>query len=259
MLSRVFIVALALSLTSGCVHPDKKKNVVAPPIRHVEAPFQQFTSKNFDWSSVRRIVLMLPANQTAYPRVQDELQANLAAELQRAGRFEIVVATRDDPGARAQDIFTSGQFNELEVLRVAREYQSDAVLFANVTQYHPYMPPRIGLSLLLVSPAEGVVIASIGGLWDAREANTSLQAQAAFKQTQNWPRSLLGNERVIESPDVFQRFVCQQIAGSLQPPGSGAGIAVGLSIPAETSTPINGAMQSGMEIPPVPPSSMEVP
>jgi len=44
---------------------------------------------NFDWSSIQRVVLMPLGNRSAYPHVAEELQSNLAAELQRAGRFEI--------------------------------------------------------------------------------------------------------------------------------------------------------------------------
>ena len=220
MRSCVCILALVLAIGWGCAH---KQTAVVPPL---PAPYQQFVAQNFDWSSVQRIVLMPLANQTAYPKVSDELQANLAAELQRAGRFDIVVATRDDPGARAQDVFRGGQFDELELLRVAREYQAQAVLFVNVTQYHPYAPPRVGMSLLLVSPAEGVAIASADGLWDARETTTALQAQTFYKQSLNWPQTLMGADRILESPDVYQRFVCQQVAASLNPQPTGETVVV---------------------------------
>ncbi len=246
MFPRVCVIALAFSLTSGCLHTKAS----LPAFTHVVAPYQRFVAQNFDWSSVQRVVVMPLGNQTAYPRVGQELQANLAAELQRAGRFDIVVATRDDPGARSQDVFRSGEFNEIELLRIAREYQAQAVLFANVTQYHPYAPPRIGVSLLLVSPAEGIVIASTDGLWDAREASTSAQAQVHFKQTQSWPQSLMGSERVLESPDVFQRFVCEQIAVSLYPAAAG---------PTNTVMPVVGAMSDLSDIPPLPPPSMSAP
>jgi hypothetical protein len=242
MVSRVVLLALLLGLAMGCVHPK----VAVPMVTHAVAPAQLFIAQNFDWSSVQRVVLMPLANQTAYPNVRSEIQTNLAAELQRAGRFDIVVATREDPEARAQDVFTTGQFNELELLRIAREYQAQAVLFVNVTQYHPYAPPRLGLSLLLVSPAEGIAIASTDGFWDARETATSAQMQAYFNQTQNWPRSLLSSDRVRESPDVFQRFVCEQVATSWYPP-SGGGL--------ETIVPVRAAMSQPDPLLPCPPAS----
>ena len=207
---RLWVGTLCLCL--GCAHSRSSDTVPAV------APFQQFIAPNLDWSTVQRVVLMPLANQSAFPRVAEELQTNLAAELQRAGRFDIVVATHDDPGARSHDVFARGQFDEIELLRIAREYQAQAVLFGTVTQYHPYSPPRVGLSLLMISPGEGIVIASSDGLWDGREAGTAAQAKNYYKQTLDWPQSVLGADRVLESPDVFQRFVCQQIAHTLTPP-----------------------------------------
>lgn len=252
MFTRAVMIALLVCPAAGCLRQKCK----VPVVNQVVAPYEQFVARNFDWSTVQRIVIMPLANQTPFPRVGDEMQSNLAAELQRAGRFEIVREANEDLGARAADVFASGRFNEIEVLRIAREHQADAVLFANVTQYHPYARPRVGLSMLLVSPAEGIAIASLSGLWDAREATTSIQAQAYFRQSQNWPRSLLGTDRVFESPDVFQRFVCQQIAGSFAPSPDGLG-AIGTMLPPQIVMPVDGTMQPGMELPPSPPPALE--
>ena len=249
----VGILCLALLIFGGCAR--KAAVVTAPPTAaSAPAPYQQFVARNFDWTSVQRVVLMPLANQTAYPKATEELQANLAAELQRTGRFDIVVATRDDPRARAQDVFRGGQFDELELLRVAREYQAQAVLFGNLTQYHPYAPPRVGLSLLMVSPAEGVAIAAADGLWDAREAITAAQAQTFYKQTLEWPKSLMGANRVLESPDVYQRFVCQQVAATLGPPalGTSASIQVQQAGGSIGSSPPVGLMPFMADPPPVP-------
>ena len=244
-----------LCLNLGCAH-DRP----APPI----APFQQFVSPNIDWSSVKRVVLMPLANQTAYPNVAAEMQRNLAAELQRAGRFDIAVATREDPGARALEIFAGGQFDEVELLRVAREYKAEAVLFGQVTQYHPYNPPRVGLSLLLISPAEGIVIASSDGLWDAREIGTAEQAKQHFKQSLNWPQSVVGADRVLESPDVFQRFVSFQVAQSLMPTAAPAVLpeVIGSQpfvLPASGEAPLNTIAPYSETPPPAPPAAPNFP
>ncbi len=235
MTRRICILAMAVGLGWGwgCAH-RKVPVAVETPI----APYQQFIAQNFDWSTVQRIVIMPLANQSAFPRAAEEMQANLAAEFQRAGRFEVVVATREDPGARARDVFSRGQFDEIELLRIAREYQAHAILFGNVTQYHPYSPPRVGLSLLLVSPAEGVAVASSDGVWDAREHTTSAQAVNYYRESLRWPQNLMGAERVLDSPDVYQRFVCQQVASSLSPPSSGV-VPAGGPIPAGFDVPWN--------------------
>ena len=217
---------LLLTLGIGCAH-DRSAETMA-----VTAPFQQYLDPRVDWSSVQRVVLMPMANHTAYPKIADEMQSNLAAELQRAGRFDIVVATQEDPGAKARDVFANGRFDEVELLRIARAHQAQAVLFGQVTQYHPYNPPRVGLSLLMIHPAEGIAIASAEGLWDARETETAAQAKQIYAQSLSWPQSVLNNDRVLESPDVFQRFVSHQIANSLMPQSLASGIAA----PIEAST-----------------------
>jgi hypothetical protein len=213
------LVGLQSGLQCGCIHKPVQMAAPADP-----APYQQFVARNFDWSTVKRVLVMPLANQTAFAHASTELQANLAAELQRAGRFDVVVATQEDAGARAREIFSKGTFDELELLRIAREYDAQAVLFGQVTQYHPYAPPRVGISLVMVSPAEGVAIASADGLWDAREMTTARQAHGYLQQRLSWRQGLLGVDRALESPDVYQRFVCQQIATSLHPPETTAGL-----------------------------------
>lgn len=210
---RLLFALFSLSLSGGCAH-DRPPDAMA-----AVAPFQQYLDPRTDWSAIQRVVLMPLANQTAYPKVSEEMQTNLAAELQRAGRFDIVVATKEEASAKARDIFAKGQFDEVELLRIARDYQAQAVLFGQVTQYHPYNPPRVGLSLLMIHPAEGIAIATSDGLWDAREIATANQAKQLYGKSLSWPQSMIGADRVLESPDVFQRFVSQQIAVSLMPSG----------------------------------------
>ncbi len=258
LLSFVTPFVLLLAFATGCAHDQTAGTIAAT------APFQQYLDPRVDWSSIQRVVLMPIANQTAYPKVADEIQSNLAAELQRAGRFDIVVATREDPGAKARDIFGSGSFDEIELLRIAREYQAQAVLFGQVTQYHPYNPPRVGLSLLMVHPAEGIVIATSDGLWDARETETAAQAKQHYGQSLSWPQNMLGADRVLESPDVFQRFVSQQIATSLVPPSLSVSLPVsneaqnfvlpafGASVPGSPSSVPPAAEDETLAVPQIP-------
>ena len=116
----------------------------------------------------------------------------------------------------------------------------------------------------MVSPTEGMVIASVNGLWDARETNIAAHAQAYMKQTQNWSRSLFGAERVIESPDVYQRYVSQQVALALYPPAVGMGVAMGQMAPmgqmnpTETIIPTSQPTNSEWEVPPMPPADAGV-
>lgn len=253
MPGRRYLWGLMLCIQIGCAHHQQAPEAIPTP----PAPFQQYISQKFDWSTVKRVVLLPLANQSTYEHAAVELQSNLAAELQRAGYFDVVMIPRDDYTVTAQDVFTRGTFDEIELLRVAREHDAQAILFANITQYHPYAPPRVGLSLLMVCPGEGVAIASADGLWDAREQATAKQAFAYHQQVLSWKQGLLGIDRVLESPDVYQRFVCQQIASSLRPPDAAIPMPV-IPGPAEpvmpagaSGAPSNRVIQAGSTLPPL--------
>lgn len=261
MAPRLGMLALVFLITLGCVYQRQPMDV--PTVQHIVSPYQQYVDKSFDWSRIRRVVMMPVANQTVYPTINQEIHTNLAAELQRAGYFEIVLAKIDDPAVRSQDVFTSGRFNEIEAVRVTREYQSDAILFVNVTQYHPYKPPRLGLNMLLVYPAEGITVASLSGFWDAREAQTLQLAQAYLRQNQSWPRSLMAQDRIVQVPDVFQRFVCQQVAVAFHPPVLLAAAAFAPAdnsdIPAERPISVETPLPVNTQIPTLPPAPPMLP
>jgi hypothetical protein len=78
----------------------------------------------------------------------------------------------------------------------------------------------------------------------------------------------MGTDRVFESPDVFQRFVCQQVASAFGPSTGEAG-AISTMLPPEFVMPVDGTMSSGMQpgtpsglqpemqLPPSPPAALE--
>lgn len=214
------IVGMIVATMVGCIAHRSK----VPQVTQVTAPFERYVSPTYNWNQIQRIVIIPFGNQTPFTHVGEEMQTNLAAELQRFGRYDVVVANWEDPAVHAEQVFVTGQFNELELLRLAREHQADAVLMANVTQYHPYLTPRLGVSLLLVSPLDGIVIGSASGMWDARETNTAVQMREYYKTTQYFPRSLMASDRVAESPNVFQRYVCNQLASALDPQNTHCGV-----------------------------------
>lgn len=202
------ILLFACLIASGCATARPHSVAQAPPCHQFRAP-------GFDGSFVRRILLVPLANESANPSVPTELQQALAARLQCAGRFEVLLPASNDHITCNETVRTHGQFDEAELLRLAAEYQVDAVLFGAVTQYHPYALPRIGLSLRLISPADAAVIASVDGLWDARDKSVAAQARSYHSHVLNGERSLVGSDIVLESPLLFQRFACHEAVEAL--------------------------------------------
>lgn len=202
------ILGCALLVCIGCA---KQPRVPIDPFT-----FNHYVAENFDWPSIKRVLVMPMDSPRIPPAVTTQIRQALIAELQRDGRFEIVIAPDDIAELKSDKVFASGQFDEVELLYVSRKYQVQGVLFGRVTTYHAYPPPRIGMSLMLTSPAQAVVVASLDGMWDGREQGTVERTRQYFNKNQSWPQSLLGAERVLNSPDVFQRFVCNDVARTLR-------------------------------------------
>lgn len=208
-MSRYSILSLFIcGLIVGCSHAPHIQRPASRPVNLYAAP-------KFDWASVRRIALMPLANETEIPHAGHEMRKALAAELQASGRFQVVLPPYDPDQPCSEDVLKEGQFDELEILRLARQHQVQGVLFGSVTQYQPYAPPRVGLNLLMISPVQGVVIASSNDLWDAREQAVAEDARYYHHQNLDWPGSLFVVDRAIESPEVFRRFVAHKVARSL--------------------------------------------
>jgi len=111
-------------------------------------------------------------------------------------------------------VVLQGTFPEHLLVHLANQYQADAVLFVNVNEYHPYAPPKLGVSVHLVSTHEAIVIASVDGIWDARDEALASEAQGYYHQLSHI-NTLPRCELILHSPDLFQRFVARRIVTAL--------------------------------------------
>lgn len=200
------MLGLAAAL-GGC-----KSKELAPEL----PPYTSYSTPDFDFDTVQRIVLMPVGNRSDVPELSGQMQRAIATELQRSGRFEVVMARNDNEDPDTRSVFTSGTFDEASMLKIHQRYQAQGIMFAEVTQYHGYNPPRLGLNVLLVSPAESVVVASIDGLWDLGEAQTLRRARAQAKQSIDIPGSLFGEDRLLDSPNALHRFVAYEVAQAIE-------------------------------------------
>ena len=205
--SLFLLASVVLNLLPGCA--QRSEQSVKVPL------FNQFVTDNLDWGEVQRVLIMPLGNQTAHAGVDEAVQSALATEFQRVGRFEVIVGRPTETARLAEDVFSDGTFDERQLLTLANQYHVQAILLGRVTQFHPYAPPRLGLSLMLISPGQAVVIAAVDGVWDAREQATADRAREYYAQTLNFPDTLLATDLVLESPDVFRRYVSHSVAQSL--------------------------------------------
>jgi hypothetical protein len=179
-------------------------------------PFAVYHAPSFDVNSLQRVLLMPLANESPFPCAADEIRAALAAELQCIGQFEVVVAPPTPEVCQAKLVHVRGRFDEAAMAHLARTFKADAILVGAVTQYHPYPPPYLGLTVHLVSPTSAVVVASVDGLWDGRDKKLAKEARVYYRQGSH-PLLQPGQESdvALASPRLFQRFVCNCVAHAL--------------------------------------------
>jgi hypothetical protein len=177
--------------------------------------FAQYRAAGFDASSIRRVLVMPLTNESPYPLAADELRTALVAELQQGGRLDVIVSPPHTPEIASAAVRLQGQFDENTLVSLGNAFQADAVLCGAVTHYHPYTPPRVGLSLRLISTAESVVVASIDGVWDARDADVTTAARTYYAAEIADERNVACCDAVLRSPRLYHKFVSSDVARAM--------------------------------------------
>lgn len=207
---------------AGCEHLAPAR-VVPPP--GCDPTYSQYHLDTFHWADVGR-VLVLPFANEAGGRADEEINRALRAELQQLGRFEVIAAGPDELAKFSTQIHQGGRFREDAMLALRRAYSADVVIHGTITEYSPYPRPRIGIVLQAVAPAEAKVVASVDGLWDANHLPIAKRAQNYYTQRKKhrgpyeeanwvWPDDGHADELALLSPQLYQRWVCSEVAAIL--------------------------------------------
>src|SRR6476659_7853465 len=152
------LVALLLASTSGCaLWPDR---VVEPQFHN---PFPQ----------IYKVAVLPFFNQSAEPTVDGEAVAMAYYnELQAIPGFEVMpVGVSKQMLAASINMMGREPRGGEEFQRLARQMGVDAVLVGSVTEYSPYYPPRMGLSVdwYAANPSFHPIPAGYGLPWGRAE------------------------------------------------------------------------------------------
>jgi hypothetical protein len=194
--------------------------------RHHEIPqptYSQYHLEGFAWENVGRVLVLPFLNESPHTRAGDEVHAAFTGELQRLGRFEVVAAPPDECAELSTFAHRAGRFDEGVMIDLGNKTRADVVIHGTITHYSPYPRPRLGLVLQAVGPKEAKVVASVDGLWDTTDRNMAERVRAYYRQKHHErPRLVLTHtiasddsfaaELALDSPALFQRFVCHEAA-----------------------------------------------
>ncbi len=193
---------IVLTVAAGCAlfkaHPPPP-----PAVR-------EYHARGFDWNGVARVLLLPLVNESPFPRAAEEVRSALAAEFQSLGRFEVVSSPCGPDGELVGPARLGGRFDEAALLDLARAARAEVIVLGTLTQYHPYPPPRVGLSLQAISPFDAAAVASVDGLWDAAVKSTADLACAFYREGLRHSQTWASSELALDSPRLYQRFVAGQ-------------------------------------------------
>jgi hypothetical protein len=200
-----WIVLSAVGLLAGCHHP--RQPAAAPPVNYSE-----YHAHPFSWFGVSRVLVLPLDNETTFSHASEEVRNALVTELQQLGCFEVVPAPPEVCTTLSRYARANGRFNELALIQMARDFRADVIILGTLSQFSPYTPVRMGLVLQVISPADGVVVASVDGVWDSANPWIAQRARDYYLQSCRRRDEPLTADLVLDSPRLYQRFVCAEAA-----------------------------------------------
>jgi hypothetical protein len=211
---------LGLLLCIGCAENASLRRALATPYQPANVHRLADTLP----ARVQRVALLpLTAGpgHTTRSGVQT-LEPILGAELRKRGLFEVVPVS----AAQLQAWTGSESWRVDETLpadlfsRVRQQTACDAVLFCDLSTYHPYPPLAVGWHLSLVDGETQAALWTVDEVFDAGSPGVIAAAQNYYRSELNQPSVQLDSAAVLNSPRRFGQYSAAAALGTL--PGRAA-------------------------------------
>jgi hypothetical protein len=169
-------------------------------------------------AGVRRVVLLPTENETRYLKAGRRIREQLAAELKSTGLFQVIAPPVEAFGHCETHLVAHDGLPEDLLVDMARRFNADGVLISAVTDYHPYSPPRVGVTVHLINTRDARTLVTVDGMWDARDAAVAAYAQQVSRTLTSASGAEISPRMVIDTPAYFELLVARQVAASFAPP-----------------------------------------
>ena len=167
--------------------------------------------------SVRRVAV-LPLYSEEWDHLDlTEMQQTFAAELQKRDRFEVVLVSP----VQVRQIFGRDQVSSVQSIPADR-YNSliegfgvDAVLFSDLTSYHPYRPIVMGVRCKLVTSGTADVLWAFDTVFDSGNPSVSTAARRFHLDESAPPYPLQNSSSILQSPLRYSKYVADAVFATL--------------------------------------------
>lgn len=168
-------------------------------------------------ASVRRVAV-LPLYSKEWDHLDlTELQQTFAAELGKQNQFEVVVV----PPERVRQIFGRNQITSVEPVPADRfsaltnAIGADAVLFSDLTTYHPYRPIVMGVRCKLVDAGTAEILWAFDTVFDSGNPTVSTAARRFHLDESAPPYPLQSSSSILQSPLRYSKYVADAVFATL--------------------------------------------
>jgi hypothetical protein len=200
------VLTLALSACAG-------RDCCTPPPVPVAASYSNPPS---DGRDLMRVVVPPFQDETGSPQQTEAVRLALMRALGKRQRFELIpVGEHELREFLPPSTFETGIIPRDVLLAAARRYRADGVLFGVLTQFRPYEPLVVGLSVELASVGTGEVVWSASGLYDAATLAVTKDVHNFHSTQLAGTGSLEGWRIILMSPSRFTDYACSRVAETM--------------------------------------------
>ncbi|MBX3743697.1 MAG: hypothetical protein KF833_00160 [Verrucomicrobiae bacterium] len=203
-----------LALLTGCASGPGSGSAVRDPV-----PGNVFRLEDRLPRGLKRVALLplaVHAPEAHRSRIREGLQPVLAAELGKAGRFEVVTVE----AGRLRQWTGQGEWRSTDRLpvdffeRLREETGCDGVLFGEVTEYRAYPPIAVGWRWQLVDTDGPTVWWAVDEVFDAGEPGVAAAARRYQGGRSGGSRSGTDGGDILNSPTRFGRYTASLLVAT---------------------------------------------
>jgi len=165
--------------------------------------------------SANRVVLLPLANETDTPGVEERLEAELLASIQRRRLFQVHEVARGPYAGQTLLDPDRQTFSKKDLVDVRKACGADAALIGLVNRCQPYPRMQVGLYLRLVDLRNGTLLWAVDHVWDVTTEHTQRRLKAFFEREMGTGTDPFAWQLATVSPQAFQKFVAWEVAGTL--------------------------------------------
>jgi hypothetical protein len=213
---RVTLLAIAVTmLLSGC--QTTRKIVSAIGIGDPPEHSTNFYLDEEEIMGVQRVVMMPVHAPNVGLSSEHDIDEQFLSKLTATQLFEVVSISREDLARR----FGRRSFSSAEPLTntlfqyIQETSEADAVVFFDITTYHPFRPIKIGVRGKMIQLPDKEVLWALDELYDSANRKTSKEAVAYEKRYLSGLESSKGHDSILISPIRFTAYAAEKSLLSL--------------------------------------------